>query len=166
MAEEPFSVNPYLNSWFNFQRQLLKAQEPFWKQMSAMTSQDDLEDRFAAVEEQWESARKQSRDWINNLRERFKTGGTGQDGISQEVLQRMMDPGQFLYAGSDEVNRTIQKLVEGPEFSDFGTLERQGLETTREWIALREASAEYRAVTGGAWSRAFERFSKEMLGDA
>ncbi|WP_170766429.1 poly(R)-hydroxyalkanoic acid synthase subunit PhaE [Ruegeria lacuscaerulensis] len=165
MADDPFSVNPYFNSWLKFQNQLLKSQEPFWKHMAAATATKPAGEQLAAAEELWDEARKQSRDWMKNLHDRFQASAAGQDGISQEVLQRMMDPSQFLYAGSDEVNKTIQKLVEGPEFSDIGTLERQGLKATQEWIALREASADYRMVTGSAWTRAFEKFSEEMLGN-
>ncbi|MEM7393976.1 MAG: poly(R)-hydroxyalkanoic acid synthase subunit PhaE, partial [Verrucomicrobiota bacterium] len=83
--------------------------------------------------------------------------------ISTETLQRMIDPWQFLYAGSGEINQTIQKLVEGPEFADIGSLEKMGLKATREWINLRQASADYRMITVKAWTRAFETFSKDMM---
>ena len=73
----------------------------------------------------------------------------------------MMDPTRFLFAGTDEINQAIQRLVEGPEFADIGTIERQVLKATREWMALREASAAYRGVTSAAWSRAFQTFSAE-----
>lgn len=84
------------------------------------------------------------------------------EGTSEETLRRMMDPTRFLFAGTGEINQAIQRLVEGPEFADIGTLERQVLKATREWLALREASAAYRAVTVGAWSRAFGTFTQEM----
>ena len=77
----------------------------------------------------------------------------------------MMDPTRFLYAGTDEINQAIQRLVEGPEFADIGTIERQVLKATREWMALREASAAYRGVTSAAWSRAFQTFSTETAKD-
>lgn len=165
MADDPLSVNPMFNNWLQMQNQFLKAQEPYLKKLSEGFSSFDPDDRLKASETLWDESRKVFQDWLSGLREMFPEKGEGMDGIVQEVLQRMLDPSQFLYAGSDEVNKTIQKLVEGPEFSDLGTLERQGLKATREWVNLREAGAEYRMVTGQAWMRAFERFSEEMLGN-
>jgi hypothetical protein len=111
---------------------------------------------------------KQAADWLK-ASGRWMTLEKGAaaegEGIAGETLRRMLDPTQFLYAGMDEINHAIQRLVEGPEFADIGTLERQMLKATGEWLALREASAAYRAVIGSAWSRAFETFSKEAAGD-
>ena len=76
----------------------------------------------------------------------------------------MLDPSRFMHAGLDEVGRAIGKLVEGPEFADIGSLEREGLETSREWLALRKATAAHQAVTTAAWSRAFAEFGQEMAG--
>lgn len=77
----------------------------------------------------------------------------------------MLDPTQFFAAGTDEVNRAIQRLVEGPEFTDIGPLERQVLKATGEWIALRRASAAFKAVTAAAWARAFASFSRATTAD-
>jgi hypothetical protein len=164
MSDDPFSINPLYNAWLKAQGQMLEAQAPFWEQMSGAMSSSGTGDMNAVTEQLWSEARKQGQDWVNRIGARVGFS-SAEGGIAQETLQRMMDPGQFLFAGSDEINQTIQKLVEGPEFADIGTLERQGLKTTREWLALREASTEYRMVTAKAWGRAFERFSKEAATD-
>lgn len=165
MAEDPFKVHPLYNAWVNAQAQLLEAQAPFWKQMSEAMANPAGDDMATSAERLWTVAQTQSQAWVKEAMQRALSAPSGGEGIAQETLQRMLDPGQFLYAGSDEINQTIQKLVEGPEFADIGTLERQGLKATQEWLALREASAEYRMVTAKAWSRAFERFSKQAMAD-
>lgn len=151
MAEEPFATTPFGKSWLDMQGRMFEAQSAFWNQMTGKAAAG--EDLFSQSEKLWAEARSQTQDWMDRV------SGTG---IGNETLRRMMDPGQFMFAGSDEVNQTIQKLVEGPEFSDIGRLEREGLKTTREWAELRAASAEYRIITGKAWMRAFQTFSKEL----
>jgi class III poly(R)-hydroxyalkanoic acid synthase PhaE subunit len=163
MSDDPFSVNPFFNSWIKTQGEFLKAQEPFWRYMSK--SMPKVSEQTTEIENLWSEAQRQSTEWFTTMAEGFSKRFSGGDGINHDVLRHMLDPGQFMYAGSDEVNQTIQKLVEGPEFSDIGSLERSGLKATQEWITLREASAEYRLVTIRAWTRAFEAFSEEMLGN-
>ncbi|MFT7593886.1 MAG: hypothetical protein ACI8R4_001202 [Paracoccaceae bacterium] len=162
MADDPFSLTPLFSAWVRAQTQIFEAQEPFWKQISGLAGTAGAHDLTGSAEAIWDQARQQSQDWIATFGQQMAAPGAG-EGIAQETLQKMMDPRQFLYAGSDEINQTIQKLVAGPEFADIGMLERQGLKATSEWVALREASAEYRMVTGQAWTRAFERFSRDML---
>ena len=93
------------------------------------------------------------------------SGSDTSDGIAEETLRRMLDPTQFLVAGTDEVNAAIQRLVEGPDIADIGTIERQLLKATSEWVALRQASAAFKAVTAAAWSRAFASFSQDTMTD-
>ena len=151
MADDPFATTPFGKSWLAMQGQMVEAQRAFWTQMTGNAATG--EDMVSAAEKLWSDARSQTKGWMDRI------SGSG---IGNETLRRMMDPGQFMFAGSDEVNQTIQKLVEGPEFSDIGRLEREGLKTTREWATLRAASAEYRMITGKAWMRAFQTFSKEL----
>ncbi|WP_170386307.1 poly(R)-hydroxyalkanoic acid synthase subunit PhaE [Ruegeria atlantica] len=165
MTDDPFKVHPLYNAWINAQTQMFEAQAPFWKQMTENMGTIGNDDLMATTERLWSDVRSQAQEWSGKFLRQSGMGSPGGEGIAQEVLKRMLDPGQFLYAGSDEINQTIQKLVEGPEFADIGTLERQGLKATKEWLALREASAEYRMVTAKAWSKAFERFSKEAMAD-
>ena len=119
------------------------------------------------TEENWQLCQRQAADWVKaSSRWLTSDASTGKaDGIAEETLRRMLDPTRFLFAGTDEINQAIQRLVEGPEFADIGTIERQLLKATGEWLALREASAAYRGVTAGAWSRAFQTFSKETAKD-
>ena len=164
MAKDPFAVDALYGNWLKMQGDFLKAQEPFWRNMS-QNWPTAPEETTEAAEKIWGEARTLGLDWLNTMKDQLGRAGVADEGISGDTLRRMMDPWQFLYAGSDEINQTIQKLVEGPEFSDIGSLERMGLKATREWIALREASAEYRMVTVKSWTRAFETFSEEMLGN-
>ncbi len=158
--------NPMLDAWIEGQKQFLRAQAPLMDQWKAMLGGGDLSAAAVQAQESWDLAQRQFRDWLDASTRLFPgaSDSTG-EGIASETLRHMLDPGQFLYAGSDEVNQAIQRLVEGPEFADIGTLERRVLKASSEWFALREASAAYRAVTAAAWQRAFERFSREVVSD-
>jgi hypothetical protein len=166
--ERKGSGNPMLDAWLAGQQQFLKAQEPllskFGTMMQGAAAGGDASEALARAQSTWELCEKQARDWATAAQHWFEPASAGEpEGIAAETLRRMLDPSRFLYAGTDEINHAIQRLVEGPEFADIGTLERQVLKATKEWLALREASAAHRAVTAAAWSRAFETFSKEMM---
>jgi len=168
MAGSTGTGNPLFDMWLAAQRQFLEAQEPLISKTKGFDmGGGDMSDAMRQAEVSWKMAERQAQDWIKSA-SRWTTGkdedGNG-EGVADETLRRMFDPTRFLYAGSDEVNQAIQRLVEGPEFADIGTLERQILKATKEWLQLREASAEYRTVTAAAWSRAFEKFSKEVATD-
>lgn len=133
------------------QAHFMQAYSDFWEKPGADSGAatgnlfDAIQEKMAA----W-SARMPNADWMKN-----------KDVVS-ETMQRMMDPARLLFAGSDELNKTLNKLVEGPELSDIGTLERQSLKTMKEWAALNEANTQYQIVIGKAWTRAFEAFSNEV----
>ncbi len=169
MSEGSGTGNPLFDMWAAAQRQFMEAQEPLMGKMPGMAAGGgDLSDAMRQAEANWKAAERQAQDWVGSM-SRFATGeaptGPEEDSIAEETMRRMFDPSRFLFAGSDEVNQAIQRLVEGPEFADIGTLERQILKATKEWFQLREASIEYRAITAAAWSRAFETFSKEVATD-
>lgn len=166
MADKPKTGNPFVDAWIASQQHFLEAQQPMLESVSGMMGGGDLSETMRRAQGDWELCRKQATDWMEasrRWRTPGKSAGDEPDGIAEETLRRMLDPTRFLYAGTDEVNQAIQRLVEGPELADIGTLERQVLKATTEWLALREAGAEYRVVTAAAWSRAFETFSKEMM---
>ncbi|WP_209427919.1 poly(R)-hydroxyalkanoic acid synthase subunit PhaE [Pararhodobacter sp. SW119] len=161
MAEGFKSGNPFLDAWSSA---LLKGAES----MSAKPGEaPDWSDAMREVEANWKLCQQQAEDWKKTVGRQMSPDAEGGslDGIAEETLRRMMDPSQFLVAGTDEVNQAIQRLVEGPEFTDIGTLERQVLKVTKEWMALRQASAAFKAVTAGAWTRAFATFQKETMAD-
>jgi polyhydroxyalkanoate synthesis regulator phasin len=161
MADKTTLSNPWLDAWLAGQQQFLKAQQPLF---AAMSGGENMPQSMERAQANWALLEKQAADWLKAsgrwMRPEATAAAQG-EGIASETLRRMLDPTQFLYAGMDEINHAIQRLVEGPEFADIGTLERQMLKTTAEWLALRGASASYRAVIGSAWSRAFDTFSKE-----
>ena len=160
MSDTARTGNPFFDAWMDAGRRFL---EPGGQAnpMATMIG-GDVSDAMTRAQETWELCQRQAADWVK-ASSRLSSGDAsgGGDGIAEETLRKMMDPTRFLFAGTDEINQAIQRLVEGPEFADIGTIERQVLKATREWMALREASAAYRGVTSAAWSRAFEAFSKE-----
>ncbi|MCV2870310.1 iron-containing alcohol dehydrogenase [Defluviimonas sp. WL0002] len=84
------------------------------------------------------------------------------DGIMSDTLARLMDPSRMMQGASDPLAATLRNIVDAPELSDIGTLERQGLKGLKEWAALKEAGNACQLVIGNAWTRAFETFSHEM----
>lgn len=158
MSDEDVNMSRTFDAWFTWQSQLLKAQAPYWAQMTknlAPIKGDSLSDKTL---EAWDRAQRLNDAWWQQF---GQVVAPEEDGPLRDVFQRIFDPGQLLFAGSDEVNRTLQKLVEGPELADIGLIEREVLKATSEWVKLRKASAEYRSIVGAAWMRAFERFNRE-----
>ena len=159
MSDSTSNVDTIYTAWLKAQAQFLEAQAPMW---NMITGRADMgKTLVTASEELWSEAQRQARDWVNVYGASMGLAG-GADGIVQETLQRMLDPGQLMFVGSDEVTQAIQKLVEGPEFADLGAIKQQGLKTTQEWMALRDAKAAYRLVTAKAWGRAFQKFTEQM----
>lgn len=160
MVDFPRTGNPFFDSWMDASRRFLES--GYGNPLEGATS-PEVSLAIVRAEETWKLCQQQATDWIS-VSARWLVPADRQDGnqgVVEETLRRMFDPSRFLFAGSDEVNMAIQRLVEGPEFADIGTLERQVLKATREWMALREASATYRAITAAAWGRAFQTFTRE-----
>ncbi len=161
MAEGMKTGNPFLDAWSSA---LLQGTEA----MQARPGESpDWTEAMREVEANWKLCQQQAENWTKTLGRQMVPGKDGEtlDGIADETLRKMLDPTQFLAAGTDEVNQAIQRLVEGPEFTDIGTLERQVLKATKEWIALRQASAAFKAVTAAAWTRAFVTFQQATMAD-
>jgi polyhydroxyalkanoate synthase subunit PhaE len=160
MAESFKTGNPFVDAWSS----------AFVQGSEAMASEGGAIDWTKAMrdaEANWKLCQRQGEDWVKAFGRRMAPGEGSDtlDGTARETLRRMLDPTQFLAAGTDEVNQAIQRLVEGPEFTDIGTLERQVLKATAEWMALRQASAAFKSVTAAAWARAFATFSQMTMAD-
>lgn len=164
MIDAPRTGNPFFDAWTQASLQFLGSHRiETGGPLAAALPSGAFGEAITRAEENWSLCQRQASDWIKASSQWFKMERA--DGIAEETLKRMLDPTRFLFAGTDEINQAIQRLVEGPEFADIGTLERQVLKATREWMALREASAAYRTVTAAAWGRAFGTFSAEMAKD-
>ncbi|MFA3919434.1 poly(R)-hydroxyalkanoic acid synthase subunit PhaE [Ruegeria hyattellae] len=158
------SDDPLMKAWQDSHDEFLRAQEQFWRRMMAESPRSFSEEETRSnADDAWEAARAQGQAWFEELATGKVFANLADEGIARDTLQRALDPAQFVNAGSGEINRAIQKLVEGPEFADIGILERQELKATAEWLALRDASNELRRVTSKAWTRAFVRFSEEQV---
>jgi polyhydroxyalkanoate synthase subunit PhaE len=156
MAEGFKTGNPFVDAW---SQAFVRGSEEMGAKPSAGM---DWPLAMREAEDNWRLCERQASDWMKAVGRQIMpaSGSDSAEGIAEETLRRMLDPTQFFVAGTDEVNQAIQRLVEGPEFTDFGTLERQVLKATGEWIALRQASMAFKAVTAAAWSRAFATFTQ------
>ena len=161
MAENYKTGNPFVDAWSSALMQGTEAM------MAKPGEGPDWTEAMREVEANWKLYKQQVEDWQKTVGRQMATGEDKEslDGIADETLRKMLDPTQFLAAGTDEVNQAIQRLVEGPEFTDIGTLERQVLKATKEWVALRQASAAFKAVTAAAWTRAFDTFQQATMAD-
>lgn len=186
MARDKADADLY-EQWLNYQQQFGKLQEtwqdtitnsqqywrsttpssPPWLQAwaqamgSAKPDQQYFEDSLNKAASNWSAWERQFQDWLQASSHWIKHA-KNDDENGFESLQKMLDPSAFAQAAMDELSSTIQHMVEGPGFSDFGVLEREGLRATQEWMNLRQAEHEYRQVTGAAWARAFMSFSEDV----
>lgn len=157
MGEDTPFNNPFMASWMEAQSQLWKTQAPFWDAINTASSD------AGEADELWFKILEHGKALSRQLGAALPMAKA--DGVAADVLERMFDPGQFVFAGSDEVNKTIQQLVEGSSLSDLASMEAHQLKTTEEWVRLKESSSEYRMVTAKAWMRAQQRFAKEVGAD-
>lgn len=161
MAEGIKTGNPFFDAW---SQAVLRGSEAIGAGASAGM---DWPAATREAEANWQLCERQASDWMKAAGRQMMpaSGPDTTDGIAEETLRRMLDPTQFFVAGTDEVNAAIQRLVEGPDIADIGTIERQLLKATSEWVTLRQASASFKAVTAAAWSRAFASFSQDTMTD-
>jgi polyhydroxyalkanoate synthesis regulator phasin len=101
----------------------------------------------------WQAASQMTLDWAKSMQ------GHAGEPIPQKVLRRMMDPARFMYAGTDEMSRSLQQMFDG---SDVAQIDTTALKSSSEWLALQAALGTYRMITASAWTRAFERFKSEV----
>ncbi len=163
MTDKPSEPYPFLDMWLRSQSAMIDAQRPFWENISKSLTTSENEESARIAQQLWDKSVTASRDWISAA---FKNARWEKDAndIAKTTLSKVMDPSQFLLFGSDEVNSTIQKLVDGPGHYSSTDLSDLGAQTTNEWAALREASATYRNIVLKAWWAAYETFLKEHSG--
>lgn len=162
MADKTSTSNPLVDAWFSAQEQYFRAQQDWMKAGSEIAQTLESSDMVQQAKENWRQCEQQFESWMTVV-ENWLPASTDMEGVSAETLRRMLEPGNFLKSGLDEINHAFQKLVDSPDFADIGVLEKKFLKTGNDWLAMRDASAEYQAVIMQAWSKAFEIYSDETL---
>ncbi len=90
---------------------------------------------------------------------RFAAGARSPVGAA--TLARLLDPGQWLFAGMDAIDPALRRLIDGPQMAELAEFGRSGLSATQEWRALRLARAAHRRLVGAAIARLAQRFAAE-----
>ena len=164
MSDKPVHPHPLLDMWLRTHTAVLEAQKPYWESVSNSLPSRESDEAARSAQDLWDKSLKECRDWITAAFQHVQLEDDPDD-IAKTTLAKVMDPSQFLLSGSDEVNSTFQRLVDGPEFFDAAKLCDLGMQATKEWAVLREASAAYRKIVLQAWWAACETFLTEHSGD-
>lgn len=166
MATQAKDSNPLMNMWLDYQNVFNKQQEQLFPKLDPATTAA-MNKTMNTARDNWSAWEKQAADWMKAAdnwlpADMQKNGGNT---LIAESLKRMLDPKYFSFAALDEAVGSVQRMAEGPEFADMGVFEKHVLESTSEWLAMREADARYMEITGSAWSRAFQKYSTEIATD-
>ncbi len=156
MSGDPFSVDAMARAWVQMQGQMASAQRAFWDAAAPGAAGEG-----AAAADPWAAARQVSEQWLQTV---LPSAASGDDGIVRATLRRMLDPGELMGAGGDDVSRTIQALVSGGT-GGAAEVGRDVLQATAEWLALQAANGDYRLIVAQAWGRAFARFLQASGGE-
>jgi len=165
MTEKISNSNPLLDAWINGQEQFSKAQQEWLESVTEFADNLDKSESIIQTEENWAQCKQQFNSWMKtteNWFPSFSNFNNSNDDITVETVKKMLDPTNFLKSGLDEINQAFYKLVDAPEFADIGIYERQFLKNSKYWVELRNASAEYMAVTSEAWTQTFEEYTKDV----
>jgi class III poly(R)-hydroxyalkanoic acid synthase PhaE subunit len=85
-------------------------------------------------------------------------GGAAQDPLVGQMLQKIFDPKAW-FAGTGDLDETLQKMAEGPRLSDLWNVERKFLAVFNAWVALRRRSLEHNRIMLETWMEAARRFA-------
>lgn len=165
MTDKKSQNNPLLDAWMDGQQQFFTAQKKWLDSGSEFAENIEKPESVTKAEEHWSQCEQQYNSWMKtteNWFPSFSSFKSSKDDITAETVKRMLDPSNFLKSGLDEINHAFYKLVDGPEFADIGTFERKFLKTSKDWVEMRNATAEYMAVTSEAWSETFEEYTKDI----
>jgi len=88
-------------------------------------------------------------------------GGKPADHITAALLQKIFDPREWLNA-TGFIDETVRRLVEGPQFADFGHIEGKLAALMTAWAELRTASIEHQTHVLSAWTKAATEFATKL----
>jgi hypothetical protein len=76
-------------------------------------------------------------------------------------MRKLFDPAEWKRAGS-HFDMGLEKLTEGPTYATLWDLDKKMLNTQKLWVERARDVEKYWEVIQGAWSRALERFMKQL----
>ena len=170
--------NPVFDLWLENQQQLLNAQTQWIKPdiYKMPTPFSDFSDNFLnkslqnwqQCEQQYQSWMKASENWFGvKPEQQGESPQADETAQSQEfttqALSYMLNPATFMQSGFGVMDQAFRKLVNAPEFADIGAIEKKFLKSSKDLQDFRDASHRYQEIIAGAWLKAYQRFSDELL---
>jgi hypothetical protein len=76
-------------------------------------------------------------------------------------MKKLFDPAEWKRAGS-HFDMGLEKLTEGPTYATLWDLDKKMLTTQKLWVERARDVENYWEVMQGAWTRALERFTKQV----
>jgi polyhydroxyalkanoate synthesis regulator phasin len=98
-------------------------------------------------------------DWASLAKDAWSQGGK----FDADAMRKLFDPAEWKRAGS-HFDMGLEKLTEGPTYATLWDLDKKMLNTQKLWVERARDVEQYWEVIQAAWSRALERFMKQ-LGD-
>ena len=86
------------------------------------------------------------------------------DKQTSELLKKIMNPQEWLTV-TGYSDRTVQQLVEGPQFADIGQMEAKFATLFKAWSELRSRSLEQSTQQLSAWAKAAQEFTEKLLAE-
>jgi hypothetical protein len=148
------SLEKLLGAWFEGWERLAAAQR---------AAAEALAEDEADADALWRAAEQQFALWRAQARRAAAAAGSR---AGFETLARFLDPGQWLFAGTEALDPALRRLIDGPPPGDLADFGRAALSATPEWRGLRRAAAAHRRLVAGAWRRVFDRVARETARDA
>jgi poly[(R)-3-hydroxyalkanoate] polymerase subunit PhaE len=82
--------------------------------------------------------------------------------LSQDNLRKIVDPAEWAKPVPGSFDFGIERVIEGPTFATLWDLDRKILRLQQLAQKRAEDSAAYHAIVMAAWTRAAERFTKQI----
>ena len=96
-------------------------------------------------------------DWAALAKDAWAQGGK----FDPAAMQKLFDPAEWKRAGS-HFDMGLEKLTEGPTYATLWDLDKKMLNTQKLWVERARDVEHYWEVIQAAWSRALERFMKQL----
>ncbi len=157
--------NAFFDTWLSGQQQMLKMQQQWVAAGNEMLQNSEVVSATEKAEKSWQLCEQSYQDWLNATKRWLKSSPVSQAGDDENIVNNfinMLNPDKFMQSGMSEFSEVLQNLANGPDFADIGVIEKKVLRSSQDWLALRNASAEYQLIISKAWLRAFDSFTQDM----
>ena len=159
--------NPLYDAWLSASEQFLQTQTSWFTNfVDASEGSVSASEVIERAKKNWDQCEAQFNSWVAAADEwlpsNLHVNNDDASNAAFEKLKRLLSPETFLHSGVDEINQVFKRFAEGPDFADFGVLEKKFMRTSQDWLDLRNASAEYQTVITQAWAQAFDIYTKEF----